>query len=158
MYVVMNLENFTRSVDRLDAFTYGYYTFDFTTALFGLKHWISDYFGLIDTPYLVSSYNTYTSFWTFYRDFGVPGVAVIPALLGWGISSSYYWMRTNPNLRSLTFYSVAVFVMFISFFNSPLGFLWFVYNMLVVYIILRVIRVRPNPGVITSTGLAPAGV
>jgi len=37
MYVVMNLENVTRVVDRIDSFTFGYYTFDFILALTGLK-------------------------------------------------------------------------------------------------------------------------
>ncbi len=145
MYVAMNLENFTRAVQKLDTLAYGYYTFDFATAVVGLKHWISEYFGMVETPYLISNYNTYTAFWTYYRDFGVLGIAVIPALLGWGIASAYYWLRTNPNIRSLTFYSVAMFVMFMSFFNSPLGFLWFVYNVIVMYIVLRYIRVRTVP-------------
>jgi len=33
MYIVMNLEMFVHSINRLDHFTYGYYTFDFVTAL-----------------------------------------------------------------------------------------------------------------------------
>lgn len=145
MYVVMNLENFARAVQQLDSLAYGYYTFDFTTALVGLKHWISEYFGMVDTPYLTSNYNTYTAFWTYYRDFGTFGIAIIPALVGWGIASAYYWLRTSPNIRSLAFYSVAMFVMFMTFFNSPLGFLWFVYNVVVMYAVLRYIRVRAVP-------------
>ena len=158
MYVVMNLENFARSVERLDTFAYGYYTFDFTTAIVGLKHWISDYFGLVETPYLVSSYNTYTAFWTYYRDFGILGISIIPALLGWGIGTAYYWLRSNPNIRSLTFYSMAVFVMFMSFFNSPIGFLWFVYNVLVIYIVLRYIRGQSPSMVTAAGGFVPAGI
>jgi oligosaccharide repeat unit polymerase len=142
MYVVMNLENFARSVDKLETLSYGYYTFDFTTALIGLKHWIGEYFGMIEDPYLVSSYNTYTAFWTYYRDFGIPGLGIIPALLGWGIGLSYYWMRTSPNIRSLTLYSMAVFVMFMSFFNSPIGFLWFVYMVGVMAFVVRWTRRR----------------
>lgn len=156
MYVVMNLENFVHSVEKLDALAYGYYTFDFTTALVGMKHWISEYFGMVETPYLVSSYNTYTAFWTYYRDFGVLGISIIPTLLGWGIGSAYYWLRTNPNLRSLTFYSMAVFVMFMSFFNSPIGFLWFVYNVIVIYVVLRVIRVHKAPQPTMGRNVVPA--
>jgi oligosaccharide repeat unit polymerase len=142
MYVAMNLENFARSVARLDSLAFGYYTFDFATAIVGIKHWISEYFSMVENPYLVSNYNTYTAFWTYYRDFGVFGIAVIPALLGWGIASAYYWLRTNPNIRNLTFYSISMFVMFMSFFNSPIGFLWFVYNAIVIVIVLRYIRIR----------------
>jgi oligosaccharide repeat unit polymerase len=137
MYVVMNLENFARSVNRLDHFTYGYFTFDFIGAAAGLKYWISDYFGLDRTPYLVSGYNTYTAFWSFYRDFGVPGLALIPLLLGFGTGMFYYRMRSRPSIKNVTAYGIMVFVMFISYFNFPIAFLWFEYNVLALYWFLR---------------------
>jgi oligosaccharide repeat unit polymerase len=157
MYVAMNLENFARSVARLDSLAFGYYTFDFATAIVGIKHWISEYFSMVENPYLVSNYNTYTAFWTYYRDFGVFGIAIIPAILGWGIATAYYWLRTSPNIRNLTFYSMAMFVMFMSFFNSPIGFLWFVYNAIVITIVLRYIRARTVPDAVTVPGaLSPS--
>jgi oligosaccharide repeat unit polymerase len=137
MYMVMNLENFARSVNWLDHHTYGYYTFDFVTAITGLKYWISDYFGIERFPYLVSGYNTYTAFWVLYRDFGVIGLIVIPLTLGLGIGLLYYRMRTMPTIKRVTAYGVMVFVMFISFFVFPISFLWFLYNMLALYWILR---------------------
>jgi oligosaccharide repeat unit polymerase len=50
MYVVMNLENFARSVNMLDYHTYGYYNFDFITAITGLKYWIYEYFNMDRSP------------------------------------------------------------------------------------------------------------
>jgi oligosaccharide repeat unit polymerase len=144
MYIVMNLEMFARSIDRLDHFTFGYYTFDFVTALTGLKHWVSDYFTLNETPYLISGYNTYTAFWTYYRDFGVIGVFVIGLIGGLMIGSVYYSLRREPRLSNLTGYSVAVFLMVLSFFNAQTGFLWFVYNVVLLYITVRLVETRHN--------------
>ena len=137
MYVVMNLENFARAVNRLEYHTFGYFTFDFVTAIAGLKYWISDYFGVDRMPYLISGYNTYTAFWSFYRDFGIIGLVLIPLLLGFGISMMYYRMRRKPSIKSVTAYGVMVFVMVISFFNFPISFLWFEYNVLALYWLLR---------------------
>ena len=140
MYIVMNLENFARSIDRLDQFSLGYYTFDFVTALSGIKHWISDYFMLNETPYLISGYNTYTAFWTYYRDFGILGVFIIGVGGGYGINSLYYAFRKKPGLLYLMAYCIAICLMTFSFFNSQIGFLWFVYDMAVMFFILRMIE------------------
>ncbi len=137
MYVVMNLENFARSVNLLDHHTYGYFTFDFVTAISGLKYWVVDYFNLDRTPFLTSSYNTYTAFYWFYSDFGVIGLALIPLILGLGTGTLYYRMRSSPTIKSVTAYGVMVFVMFISYFNFPFAFLWFEYNLLALYGFLR---------------------
>ena len=138
MYLVMNIENLARSVEMVDRHTYGLYTFDFLGALTGLKHWTREYFGLNDTPYLVSAYNTYTAFWTYYRDFGVFGITVIPLALGVGAGTVYHGMRKNPTLPRITAYAIVLFVLLISFFNSPTSFLWFMWIMVVMYVILRV--------------------
>jgi hypothetical protein len=133
MYLVMNLENFARAVERNENFTYGYYTFDFIFALSGLKHWIGEYYSLDATPFLNCSYNTYTAFWTYYRDFGVIGLLVVPLSIGYGVGALYYSMRRRPTLIKLSIYCMAVFVLVISFFNHPLGYLWFIYNMVMVF-------------------------
>ncbi len=140
MYLVMNLENFARAIEKSKTFTFGKYTFDFALAATGLKHWIDEYFGLVDTPYLVSGYNTYTAFWTFYRDFGVLGIALIPLLIGMAVGSVYYRMRKSPSIGNLVAYGACVFVVIISFFNNPLQFLWFVYNMVAIYAIFLFVR------------------
>jgi oligosaccharide repeat unit polymerase len=141
MYVVMNLENFARSVERVDHYTYGYYTFNFILSLVGLKHWIADYAYLNDTPFLISGFNTYTAFWVYYRDFGVLGLAFIPFVLGISIGLLYYSLRKKPSLQKISAYSLLVFVMIISFFNSPFGYLWFMWTVLGMIIIYSLIKI-----------------
>jgi oligosaccharide repeat unit polymerase len=141
MYLVMNLENLARATSRIDSYTVGYYTFDFIFALTGLKHWLSDYLNLEETPFLISGYNTYTAFWTFYRDFGPFGITFVPLILGVLIGSTYYALRRTPSLQLLTAYSVMIFVMMFSFFNSPVGFLWFAYNAFFMILIVRLVSV-----------------
>lgn len=140
MYVVMNLENYARSIAKNEFFTLGYYTFDFVTALGGIKHWISDYFNLVETPYLVSIYNTYSAFWNFYRDFGLVGIFFIPFLGGVAFSSLYYSFRKQPTLLKIGIYSMFLFAVIFSFFNSIIGFLWFVYNLFVLALIFKFIN------------------
>jgi oligosaccharide repeat unit polymerase len=137
MYFVMNLENFARSVNHLDYHTYGYFTFDFITSIAGLKYWIVEYFNLERMPYLISGYNTYTAFWWFYSDFGVIGLALIPWVLGFSAGLLYYRMRSRPTIKSVTAYGVMIFIMLFSFFNFPISFLWFEYNLLMIYLFLR---------------------
>jgi oligosaccharide repeat unit polymerase len=145
MYLVMNLENFAQSVNRLDHHTFGYFTFDFIVSITGLEKWAGDYFGIDRTPYLTSSvYNTYTGLWPFYRDFGVIGLTLIPLALGFSTGMLYYRMRSNPSIKSVTAYGMMLFVVFISFFVFPISFLWFLYNMLALYWILRLTMIPPK--------------
>ncbi len=137
MYIVMNLENFAHSVNMIEHHTYGYFTFDFIAALTGLKYWILEYFNLERTPYLFSSYNTYTAFWWFYCDFGALGLALIPSLMGAGAGIVYYRMRSNPSIKNVTAYGIMAFIIFVSYFNFPITYLWFEYNLLALYLILR---------------------
>lgn len=137
MYIVMNLENFARAVTELDHFTFGYFTFDFLVSLTGLEKWVGDYFGIDRTPYLVSAYNTYTAFWSFYRDFGIFGLTLIPLLLGLSSGMLYYCMRRSPTIKNVTAYGVMVFVILISFFAFPVSMLWFLYNMIALYVGLQ---------------------
>lgn len=137
MYVVMNLENFARSVTLQEYHTYGYFTFDFVAAVAGLKYWVLDYFGLNRTPFLLSGYNTYTALYWFYSDFGVIGLALIPLVLGFFTGVLYYRMRSAPTIKNVTAYGVMVFVMFISFFVFPMMHLWFIYNLVALSLILR---------------------
>jgi oligosaccharide repeat unit polymerase len=143
MYTVMNLENFARSVPRIEQFTYGYYTFDFLSALTGLKHWLGSYYNLNDTPYLISGYNTYSTFWWFYRDFGTAGLAAISILLGALTGLVYSRMRSHPSVSTVSAYSVCIFIMIFSFFANFVSMLWFVYNVAALYLILRLIRKQP---------------
>jgi oligosaccharide repeat unit polymerase len=144
MYLVMNLENLARSVARLESYTFGLYTFDFVFAISGLKHWMAEYLFLDETPFLVSGYNTYTAFWTFFRDFGPFGLTIVPLGLGTLIGCTYYALRRAPSLQFLTAYAVMLFVMVFSFFNSPMGFLWFAYNAFFMILIVRLVAGHPR--------------
>ncbi len=144
MYVTMNLENYARSIVKVENFTYGFYTFDFVTAISGLKHWIDQYFHLNDTPFLTSSYNTYSAFWTYYRDFGILGIFFIPFFGGMALSSLYYSFRAKPTLQKLAIYGMFLFAIIFSFFNSAIGFLWFVYNLFVLVIVFKYISLSKS--------------
>jgi oligosaccharide repeat unit polymerase len=137
MYVVMNLENFANAAAKLEHHTFGYFSLDFVVAFFGLKYPLQDYFMLDRMPFLFSSYNTYTALWWFYYDFGVPGIAIIPFLLGTGTAWVYYRMRRAPSIGVVTAYGMLIFTSAISFFVFPMAFLWFEYNALALYLILR---------------------
>lgn len=144
MYLVMNVENFARAVAKLEEHSLGYYTFNYLFSLTGTKRILSEYLHLNDYPFLISGYNTYTMFWDFYRDFGVFGLSVIPLLLGIFCALSYYRMKQNPNITSVTLYSVAVFIMMFSFFNNFLGLLHFVFSVAVILIMQQLIRNNPK--------------
>ncbi len=135
MYIVMNLENFARAMEKLQYHTYGYFTADFLLALTGLKHWLEKYFHIVRLPYLVSGYNTFTFDWWYYYDFGIPGLAVFPFLLGIAITFLYYRMRREPTLLSVIYYSMGLVLMAISFMMNPLTRLDFVVNIFLLWVI-----------------------
>lgn len=140
MYVVANLENFARASTLLDRHTWGMSSFDFLFALSGLKHWAREYFAVADTPNIMGGYNTYSFFWTFFRDFGYPGIFLFPLALGAGLSALHVSLRTAPDLLRASMYALAVFVILISFFHNALAMLQFVFIALVVYAVHRKIR------------------
>jgi oligosaccharide repeat unit polymerase len=152
MYIAMNVENLVHAAKSLELHTYGYYTFDFLLAAIGLKYPLKEYFGLVEYPYLTSGYNTYTLFWTFYRDFGFPGISILPLIGGLAVGLVYYRMRQRPTLGLVTAYSIIVFIMSLSFFLSPLGFLWFVYFTTLTAIVWRLIR----PNIRSNWSVTPA--
>jgi oligosaccharide repeat unit polymerase len=100
-------------------------------------------------PYLVSGYNTYTSFWVYYRDFGILGITILPLLTGLAVGSIYYAVRRKPSLELIALYSLCVFLMLFSFFNNPLTLLWFVYSLALTVVGFRLMRrltVKAAPG------------
>ncbi|MCL5027586.1 MAG: oligosaccharide repeat unit polymerase [Bacteroidetes bacterium] len=151
MYVVMNLENFTKAVTKVMNYTYGYYTFNFVLSLSGLKHWIKDYANLNDTPFLNSGYNTYTMFWDFYRDFGLLGLTIISFGLGFLVSTQYYNFRINPTIHSLSLYAICVFLILFSFFINPIGQLHFFFNTCLIFIFTLIASQRNNRANYEST-------
>ncbi len=142
MYFAMNLENFARASDKLDHHTFGFYTFDFVLAIVGLKHWIQGYFAFDDTPYLISGYNTYTSYWIYLRDFGIIGVFLFPLFLGLLFGSIYYAMRRKPEVKNIAAYGLCLFVILFTFYNNPLAYLWYMYTVAAFAAILWFTRVR----------------
>src|SRR3989339_402845 len=133
MYVAMNLENFAYSVDKVNNFTYGIFSFDFVFALAGIKHQMIEYLRLPKYPFLISNnYNTYTMFFIYYWDFGILGLGLIPMMLGTLISNFYYKMRKNPDLSTISIYSIFSFVIIFSFFIPIISFLHFAFNFLLI--------------------------
>jgi oligosaccharide repeat unit polymerase len=137
MYVVMNLENFVRSSQLLDAHTYGFYSFNSVMSLTGLKHWIEGYWNLDEAPFIIGGYNTYSFLWTYYRDFGIPGLMAFPLIEGSVIAHLYYRMRRNPGVHTVSLYGLAVFTMVISFFFNVLSMLQFIVIVAMVYIVSK---------------------
>jgi oligosaccharide repeat unit polymerase len=138
MYVVMNLENFVHGVLNLQNFSYGVFSFDFILALTGLKYPLHEYLNLADYPNLLtSSFNTYTMFFIYFRDFGIIGLTVLPFSIGFLFSSSYYKMRIRPNINTIATYSLFVFVILFSFFVPIVSYLNFFSNLFLVYFITK---------------------
>jgi len=145
MYISMNLENFANAVDKLQTFDYGFNTFNFLLALTGLQDMIFEYAAIKDFPHIITSnYNTYSSLFAYYKDFGVIGIGFIPFSLGMLIAGLHKKMRKEPNLTTIAVYGVFVFVMIFSFFVNALGWLHFIFNLSLFYFISRMIISRSN--------------
>jgi oligosaccharide repeat unit polymerase len=137
LYITMNLENYARASERLEKFTYGYFTADWILALTGLKHWLESYFGIEKLPFLNSGYNTYPFHWTYYNDFGLLGVLIFPFLTGFGLSYLYFRMRRTVELRWIIFYSLGLVLIGMSFIMNPLPRLDFMINVVLLYLIFQ---------------------
>jgi len=137
MYIVMNLENFARAVDKLDHHFYGYFTFDWILALTGLKHWLAEYFQIERLPFLISGYNTYAFHWWYYYDFGILGVGIFPFVTGLVIGLLYSRLRTVPDPLTLVFYAASVLVIVVSYIMNPLNRLDFVSNLILLWFVHR---------------------
>lgn len=140
MYLVMSVENFAYAVERLQYHTYGLYTFDFITALSGLKHTLKEYLFISDFPHLLSPfYNTYTTFFVFYRDFGLIGSFIFPIIIGFITSVVYYKMRMNPNLHTITIYGMLLIIIIFSFFIPLITWLYYIFDFTVIYLTTKMI-------------------
>lgn len=140
MYLVMSVENFAYAVERLQYHTYGLYTFDFITALSGLKHTLKEYLFISDFPHLLSPfYNTYTTFFVFYRDFGLIGSFIFPFIIGFITSVVYYKMRMNPNLHTITIYGMLLIIIIFSFFIPLITWLYYIFDFTVIYLTTKMI-------------------
>ncbi|HMN48498.1 MAG TPA: O-antigen polymerase [Ignavibacteriaceae bacterium] len=143
MYFAMNIENFVHAVERYSNYTYGFFTFNPILSLIQLKHPLEEYMVINKFPNLITySYNTYTMFFEWYRDFGIFGLTLLPFIWGAIIASSYYHLKKKPNLSTITLYGAFLFVIIFSFFVNMLGWLHFVSNLIALYVIAKVISVN----------------
>ena len=134
MYIVMNLENFVKEFPHIINHSYGLFTFDFLTAITGIKHWVLDYFQLEKFPHYIGGYNTFPFYWVYYYDFGALGLAVIPMVIGFVISELYYHLHRNPNIIILVLYSIGFTIIVISYSSDPLTRLDMMFNFVVIAI------------------------
>lgn len=118
MYVVMNLENFARGIDKLQQNSYGILTGDWILALVGIKSWIGDYFNINYRKFVYSSYNTYPIFWNYYYDFGLIGAVISSLVLGYISSLFYFLFRITMKLKYLVMYAIILFGIIMSFFTN----------------------------------------
>ncbi len=137
LYITMNLENYARASEKLEKFTYGYFTIDWMLALTGLKHWLEKYFNIIRLPFLNSGYNTYPFHWTYYNDFGILGVLVFPFLTGFVIAYFYYRMRITVELKWVIYYSLGLVLIGMSLLSNPLTRLDFMANIVLFIVIFE---------------------
>lgn len=144
MYIVMNLENLARAVDKLEVHTYSIMTFDWLYALVGLKHWLKDYFHIIPRPHLISNYNTYPFLWEYYYDFGIAGIILLSMCTGLVIGLVYYYMRSRGTIDGVVYYGICLFFIMISFFTNPITFLNTISNMLVLWAVHRFFIYNPK--------------
>lgn len=142
MYVVMNLENVARGVERLDHFYYGYFTFDWVVALAGIKHWLEEYFHIDRLPFMNSAYNTYAFQWWAYYDFGLIGVALVALTLGLFVGFSYYRLRTKPTIWTAYLYSIGLVFMVTSFRENLFSRLDIVSNLTLMWFLHRFVIIR----------------
>lgn len=135
MYVVMNLENYSYATTKLNEFTYGLASFDFLFAVTGLKHWLHEYINFNEKPFLLNyNYNTYSMFFVNFRDFYVFGIFILPYLFGMLVSFLYYKMKKNPNINTISIYGIFVITILFSFFNPTLSWLFYVFDIIVLYL------------------------
>jgi oligosaccharide repeat unit polymerase len=140
MYISMNIENFAHAVEKLTNFTYGFFTFDFVLALTGLKHWLFEYHFIDTYPFLISgTYNTYTMFFAYYRDFGILGSFIFSMLFGVLSYTSYARMKRFPDINSISLYGVFTVVILFSFFIPMLSWLHFIYNLTTIHLLTKII-------------------
>jgi oligosaccharide repeat unit polymerase len=135
MYVTMNLENFVKIFPRVENHSYGFFTFDFLTALTGIKHWIADTYNLDRFKDYIGGYNTFPFYWPYYYDFGYMGLAIIPFTIGFIFSEIYFLLRRNPNLVTLTLYTIVFAVITISYTSDPLTRLDMMFNFVVIVLV-----------------------
>ena len=132
MYISMNMENFVKYYSHIENHSFGFFTFDFLTALTGIKHWLAEYYNFEKFKMYIGGYNTFPFYWPYYLDFGITGLAIIPFIIGFIISEIYYYLHRNPGLVVLALTTVGFAVIMISFNSDPLTRLDMMFNFIVI--------------------------
>ena len=132
MYISMNMENFVKYYSHIENHSFGFFTFDFLTALTGIKHWLAEYYNFQKFKMYIGGYNTFPFYWPYYLDFGITGLAIIPFIIGFIISEIYYYLHRNPGLIVLALTTVGFAVIMISFNSDPLTRLDMMFNFIVI--------------------------
>ncbi len=132
MYISMNIENFVKYYSHIENHSFGFFTFDFLTAMTGIKHWVAEYYNFEKYKMYIGGYNTYPFYWPYYLDFGITGLAIIPFIIGFMISEIYYYLHRKPSLVVLALTTVGFAVIMISFNSDPLTRLDMMFNFIVI--------------------------
>lgn len=75
--------------------------------------------------------NTFTYQWGLYKDFGLPGVLILPFLFGAAFSLLYGRMRERPNILNTAVYSFLAFVVSFSWFSAMWELASFVFGFMI---------------------------
>ncbi len=121
MYLSMNLENYVKYYSYIEKHSFGFFTFEYLIEASTIRKWFIDYYNFDKIRYYIGGYNTYPFFWTYYYDYGIAGLALIPFIIGFVFSEIYYYFRRNPNLVMLALISITFAVIVISFNSDALS-------------------------------------
>lgn len=121
MYLSMNVENFVKYYSHVQDHSFGFFTFEYLIEASTIRKWFIDYYNFNRIENYIGGYNTYPFFWTYYLDYGVAGLALMPFIIGFIFSEIYYFFHRNPTLVMLAMVSIVFAVIMISFNSDALS-------------------------------------
>ncbi|MBK9098369.1 MAG: oligosaccharide repeat unit polymerase [bacterium] len=121
MYLSMNIENFVKYYSHIQNHSFGFFTFEYLIEASTIRKWFIDYYNFNRIENYIGGYNTYPFFWTYYLDFGIAGLALMPFIIGFIFSEIYYFFHRNPTLVMLALVSIVFAVIMISFNSDALS-------------------------------------
>lgn len=121
MYLSMNVENFVKYYSHIQDHSFGFFTFEYLIEASTIRKWFIDYYNFNRIKNYIGGYNTYPFFWTYYLDYGIAGLAVMPFIIGFIFAEIYYYFHRNPTLVMLAMVSIVFAVIMISFNSDALS-------------------------------------
>ena len=121
MYLSMNVENFVKYYSHIQDHSFGFFTFEYLIEASTIRKWFIDYYNFNRIKNYIGGYNTYPFFWTYYLDYGIAGLALMPFIIGFVFSEIYYFFHRNPTLVMLALVSIVFAVIMISFNSDALS-------------------------------------